>query len=110
MLPAELNSYGSRSDGSMRLSFSTGIINNEQLLIINALKNSTGILLYKDTNITKEEETIIDSIQDPIKRNYTPSQKLRFAIENLRIRENKFHPQEYYEEKMNQIIEWINNK
>lgn len=105
IIPAELGSYGSRADGSMRLSFTTGIINNDQLLVINALKNSTGFLLFKDSGITKEEENIIDSTDADLQTK-TPSQRLRNTLFRNWEQDNKGIPdfKNYYRIYMENII------
>ncbi len=111
IIAADLNSFGSRADGSMRLSFTTGIVTNDQLLIINALKNSTGFLLFKDGQITKDEVDIIDSADVDISTK-TPSQRLRnvlfrnFEQNNKGCRDFK----EYYIIHMERLIEQLKGR
>lgn len=111
IIPAELGSYGSRADGSMRLSFTTGIINNEQLLVINALKNSTGYLLFKDSGITKDEENIIDKTDGDVETK-TPSQRLRGVLFRNWELENKGHTEfkDYYKSIMEKLINHYKNQ
>jgi hypothetical protein len=112
LIPASLDSYGSRADGSIRLSFSTGIVNNDQLLVINAIKSQSGFLMFKDAGISKDEESLIDSVDVDLDNSKTPSQRLRNSLyvawsqnsEGL----NEF--KEYYRTKMEKFINHVKSK
>jgi hypothetical protein len=105
IIAAELGSYGSRADGSMRLSFSTGIVNDDQLLVINALKNNSGFLMFKSAEVAKDEEDLIDSVDADIETK-TPSQRLRGVLYRNFEQDNKGCKdfKEYYRIEMEKII------
>lgn len=112
IIAAELGSYGSRADGSMRLSFNTDIVNNEQLLIINALKNSTGYLMFKDAGITKEEQSLIEALEDQEFKVKTQSQILRNVLYLIWEKEAKdaMTDKEFYRAQMQKIIDHFKTK
>lgn len=106
LIPASLDSYGSRADGSIRLSFSTGIVNNEQLLIINALKSQSGFLMFKDAGITGDEEAMLDGVDIDLGNTKTPSQRLRNTLyRKWEQKDAGFKDfKEYYKHMMEKII------
>lgn len=111
IIAAELGGFRSRADGSLGLSFSTGIVNNEQLLVINSLKNQSGFLMFKDAGISKDEESIIDKADGDIETK-TPSQRLRGVLfRNWEQSPEGFTDfKEYYKFKMERIIEHYKGK
>jgi hypothetical protein len=111
LIPASLDSYRSRNDGSLGLSFSTDIIKPDQLLTINALKNQTGILLFKDAGLTKDEEQIVDSIDIDLE-NKSPSQRFRGVLFRNWEQNNRGYEafKDYYKFEMDRLIIHYKNK
>lgn len=112
LIPASLDSYGSRADGSIRLSFSTGIVNNDQLLVINALKSQSGFLMFKDAGISKDEESLIDSVDVDLDNSKTPSQRLRGTLYRAWEKEKEGFEifKDYYKFKMEKFINHVKSK
>jgi hypothetical protein len=112
LIPASLDSYGSRADGSLRLTFSTGIVNNEQLLVINALKNKEGYLMFKDAGISKEEQTMVEALEDQEFKVKTQSQILRNVIYLIwkKNHEGKISDKDFYRNEMQKIIDHYKDK
>lgn len=109
LIAASLDSYGSRSDGSLRLTFSTDIVNNDQLLVINALKNQTGYLMFKDAGINHEEQSLIEALEEKEFKTKTQSQRIRDVLYRVWEKHHKdeMTDKEYYKKRTEKIIEYL---
>lgn len=79
------------------------------------LADMTGQLVkvvVSDQNVNKQIIELVENVELKEKEKWTPSQKLRFAIRELQIREglNDQDSEEYYREKMTKLIDFINSK
>lgn len=112
LIPASLDSYGSRADGSLRLTFSTGVVKNEQLLVINALKNNEGYLMFKNAGVTKEEQSLIESLEDQEFKVKTQSQILRNVMYLIWEKnfKDKMTDKEFYRTEMQKVIDHFKTK
>lgn len=109
IIPAILNSYRPRADKS----FSVGLVLNEptreQKELIDNLFQQAVYVMIKAGEIKPEEQSLMDVLEP--KKGYSASQKLRFAIEDMRKRiDSDQEPEEYYQTTMSKLIEWINKK
>ena len=62
LLPVIPTSFGSRVDGSYRLSISTDILSDEQLLSVKKLTGQTCFMMLKDAEIEPNEQTMIETL------------------------------------------------
>lgn len=83
-IPAILESYTPRTDGSFGLRFSTNVLTPEEKVLIDCLYQKFGALLFKDGEITKQEVEMIDKVETDLgSSKMTPSQRLRFKLLKL---------------------------
>ncbi|MBT3354801.1 MAG: hypothetical protein HN402_07780 [Candidatus Scalindua sp.] len=110
-IPAILKSYGSLTDGGLRLNIHTNEINKEQSLRVMELQSKFGWLVFKENEIKDEDIPLEDAPRDDFK---TPSQRLRgvlyvnYAEEKKKGLQGEFR--EYYDKKMEGVINHFKSK
>lgn len=111
ILPVIPTSFGSRVDGSYRLSISTDILSDEQLLLIKRLTNQTCFMLLKDAEIETSELEQIETmpVDSAIMKKKSKSQQLRNLLYVL-AQENGVNHAEFYDTEMDRIIAHFKNK
>lgn len=75
-LPAVLDDYKERKDGSSRLVFDSRELSDEEILILRRFRGSEGHLLFKENEIEKEEIPE----EDAEVSTKTPAQRLRSVL------------------------------
>lgn len=111
LLPVIPTSFGSRTDGSYRLSISTDILSDEQLLAVKKLTGQTCFMMLKDAEIEPSEQTMIETlpVDSAIMKKKSKSQQLRNVLYVL-AQENGVNHQEFYDTEMDKIILHYKNK
>ena len=111
IIPAIINSYRPRADKS----WSVGLVINEpsqnQKQIIDALYQHSVFVLIKDADITPDEESTIDNIDQDINTK-TPSQRLRSVLFLMHKNDNEGSPdfKDFYRLKMEKVINHFKSK
>lgn len=111
IIPAILNTYRPRADKSWSVGLVINEPSQEQKQIIDSLYQHSVCVLIKDTDVTPDEESIIDNIDLDINTK-TPSQRLRGVFYLLHQIDNEGSPdfKDYYRLKMDKIINHFKSK
>lgn len=115
ILPAIMASYRQLKDYSWSVTFNTGELTDEQLLIVRSMYQGQCIILVRSGNkLYDQEETILDDLQIG-KKPQTPSQKLRFVLSQLYEKKHNGSPgykdkEDFYQKKMEKLIEYFKSK
>lgn len=112
-LPAILDSYRPRKDGSFSITLGTNILTEEQILPIHRMHSQLVVVMLKDgESVTNEEIEIFDTIDmEMIDTRLTPSKRLYNVF--YRLWEQKDKPGEfkdYYKVQMETLIEHFKQK
>lgn len=99
-----------KEKGCWSLSFHTQELTRDQAMDLSDFTGQYCKVVISDTNIDKDVIELVENVPLSEKEKWTPSQKLRFAIRDLQIKEG-LHDQdgeEYYREWMTKLISHIN--
>ena len=106
-LPAVLDDYRERKDGSSRITFDSRELSEEEVLILRRFRNEEGWLMFSKNQLEKEDLPESDAEVDT----KTPSQRLR-SILFVRWK-NLGEPDTfkmYYDKAMEHFINEVKNK
>lgn len=111
ILPVIPTSFGSRVDGSYRLSISTDILSDEQLLAVKKLTGQTCFMMLKDAEIEPSEVEQIEMmpVDSAIMKKKSKSQQLRNVLYVV-AQEQGINHEEFYDLEMSRIINHYKNK
>lgn len=105
--PAILTTYRPLADKSFNLTFNASIQTPEQKLVVDSLHQQYGFLMFKDSEVEKDEFEIFDSLEADLEdQSKTPSKRLR-AVFYLNWKQNPEGFKEFkdfYKSKMELII------
>lgn len=76
LIPASLDGYSPRKDGSFSLRFATQEMNPSEVANVANLYNQFGYLLFQE-KISLEDQELMDSLDVELSDGKTPSQRLR---------------------------------
>ena len=114
ILPVILSSYRPKVDGSFSISLTTQILGKQQRDIIHELYQQVCSVLIQDSEITKADESIMDSIDADIHDTAkTPSQRLRAVFYLIWKQDDPTEIvtfKEFYRSKMESIIDHFKAK
>jgi hypothetical protein len=112
LIPAILSRYSPRADKSWSISLTLNEPSQEQKQVIDALFQQPCYVLIKEGEVTKEEQSLIDSLEAKEHKIKTKSQRLRNTL--YRVWEEHFKDQmtdkEYYDKEMERIIDHYKGK
>jgi len=81
LLPAQLESYRSLKDKTLKVTFETNELNPQELLSIIENTGEFGYLAFKPEPFKKEEKEVIENLETKLEDNQkTPSQRLRAIL------------------------------
>jgi hypothetical protein len=111
LIPAILTRYSPRTDKSWGLSININEPTAEQKVIIDRMFQNPIYVLLKDGEITKEEQSLIDTLEAKEAKIKTKSQRLRNVLYRL-WEQNKGDKtdKEFYDSEMERIIEHYKGK
>ena len=106
LLPATLDGYSPRKDGSFSLRFVTQEMTPTEVANIANFYNQFGYLLFKE-QVTQQDVELMDSLDAEISDGKTPSQRLRSVLYIAFTQDNRgyLHFKDYYKARMEKIIE-----
>lgn len=112
ILPAILDSYRPRKDGSFSITLGTNILTSEQKTIIYRMHNQLCAVMIKDADVKADEIEVFDAIDlETIDTKLTPSKRLYnvfWRIWEQEGKQGKF--KEFYKQKMESLIEHFKQK
>jgi hypothetical protein len=112
LIPAILTRYAPLKDKSWSVSLNLNEPNAEQKVLIDRLFQQPVYVLIKEGQITKEETSLIDSLEAQEHKIKTKSQRLRNTM--YRVWEAKFKDKmtdkEFYDSEMEKVINHYKNK
>jgi hypothetical protein len=110
LIPASLDGYSPRKDGSFSLRFATQEMNPSEVANVANLYNQFGFLLFQE-KISLEDQELMDSLDVELSDGKTPSQRLRGVLFVSYEQDNRgyAHFKDFYKAKMESIIEKIKN-
>lgn len=108
LVPASLDGYSPRKDGSFSLRFATQEMQPNEVANIANLYNQFGYLLFQE-QITQEDKALMDSLDTELSDGKTPSQRLRSVLFVAYQQDSGgyAHFKDFYKVKMESIIEKI---
>lgn len=115
ILPAIMASYRQLKDYSWSVTFNTGELTDEQLLIVRSMYQAQCIILIRSGNkLDQQEESILDDLQIG-KKPQTPSQILRFVLSQIYEKKHKESPgykdkEDFYQKTMEEVINHFKSK
>jgi len=113
LIPAQLESVGTRKDKTLKLTFGTNELTPSQAAELFGTANQFGYLAFKDENFRREEldavESLKSELEDTLKK---PSQRLRGIMFRVYEADNEGFSTfaKYYDSKMEQLITHFKNK
>lgn len=113
IIPAQLESVGTRKDKTLKLTFGTNELSPAQASELFTIANQFGYLAFKDENFKREELNAVESLkselEDTLKK---PSQRLRGVLFRLFEQDNDGFKtfSKYYDSKMEQLINHYKSK
>ena len=113
LVPAQLESVGTRKDKTLKLTFGTNELTPAQAAELFGTANQFGYLAFKDENFRREEldavESLKSELEDTLKK---PSQRLRGVMFICFKQDNEgFNTfSKYYDSKMEQVINHFKGK
>jgi len=112
LLPAELSSYRPKKDKSFSVTFNTRELTPNEVLDINNLMGSYCYLAIKENEIDNAELEILGELKADLDPGKSPSQRMRNVLYILFNQDGEGYEnfKDYYEHKMNVIIEHLKNK
>lgn len=107
--PSYFTGFGSKTDGSARLSFATQELSDQDFAELKKNLNGFGFLLFSENEISTKDIPVERAEED---KNKTPSKRLRAVLyvmsQQKGIPKEKF--EEFYREQVEKIIEHIKTK
>lgn len=112
LMPAILTRYSPRADKSWSLALNINEPNADQKVIIDRMFQQACYVLIKEGEITKDEQSIIDSLEAKEFKVKTKSQRLRSVLYLVWEKHNSANmtDKEFYDFEMERIIEHYKSK
>lgn len=113
LIPAQLESVGTRKDKTLKLTFGTNELSPAQAAELFGTANQFGYLAFKDESFKREELEVVESLkselEDTLKK---PSQRLRGILFRCYEADSEgfITFAKYYDSKMEQLITHFKNK
>jgi hypothetical protein len=113
LIPAQLESVGTRKDKTLKLTFGTNELTPSQAAELFGTANQFGYLAFKDESFKREEldavESLKSELEDTLKK---PSQRLRGVLFRLFEQDNDGFKtfSKYYDSRMEQLINHYKGK
>lgn len=113
IIPAQLESVGTRKDKTLKLTFGTNELSPSQASELFTIANQFGYLAFKDEDFKREELEVVESLkselEDTLKK---PSQRLRNVLFRVYEQDNDGFKTfaKYYDSKMEQLINHFKGK
>ena len=113
LIPAQLESVGTRKDKTLKLTFGTNELSPQQAAELFGTANQLGYLAFKDESFRREEldavESLKSELEDTLKK---PSQRLRNTMFRVYEVDSEGFTTfaKYYDSKMEQLITHFKNK
>lgn len=112
LIPAILTTYRPLADKSFNLTFNASV-QQDQKLTVDSLHQQYGFLMFKDSEVDKEEIELIDNLEADLEdSSKTPSKRLRSVLfVNWKQKPEGFTEfRDYYKSKMEVIITHFKDK
>jgi len=113
IIAAQLESYRSLKDRTLKITFETNELNSQELLGIAENINSFGYLAFKREPFSEKERQQIESLETNLEDNMkTPSQRLRAVLYRNYERDQQGFKSfaTYYEHSMEKLIDHYKGK
>lgn len=111
LIPAILTRYSPKVDKSWSLSLNINEPNAEQKVIIDRLFQQPVYVMLKNTEISKEEQTMIEALEETEFKTKTQSQRIRNVLYLIWEKKHKaaglITDKEYYKSRTEKIIEYL---
>lgn len=106
-MPAILSRYAPRADKSWTISLNVIEPNAEQKIAIDRMFQQSCYVLIKEGEISKEEQSLIDSLEAKEFKIKTPSKRLRDVLYRVweKLHSESMTDKEFYDFEMNRLIE-----
>ena len=111
LLPATLDGYSPRKDGSFTLRFITQEQTPNGVASIASYYSKYGYLMFKE-QVTQEDNKLMDELDTEISEGKTPSQRLRGVLYVSWQQNNQGYNdfKDYYRTRMERIIDHLKNQ
>ena len=111
LLPATLDGYSPRKDGSFTLRFTTQEQTPNGVAAIASYYSKYGYLMFKE-QVTQEDNKLMDELDTEISEGKTPSQRLRGVLYVSWQQDNQGYKdfKDYYRTRMERIIDHLKNQ
>ena len=112
VLPVYITRINSRKDRSWAITIETNELTPEQLAGLAVMQNTYGVMAFKESELTYEETTALDSIEATLPAGKSPSQRLRNVLYKhfLNNPEGFSKFEDYYAFRMERLIKILIDK